>query len=330
MSTQTLIIQNRELDGWITAWLDAKKGKCQSVRTMTTYQQIMTQFRRFLWQQGLDLDSDPGLVALAAQAWAKRSLAVDAPPEATVSNASFNLRLAALSSFYRYWQHQQPGREIPNPIARVERGRIQEYASAEPLSHKRLEGLHKIDLSTKQGLRDYALLQVALKTGRRASELAALRKEHVNRQPVIRDDGTRITLYFKRCKGGKQMSDTLSPTVSAALRWWINRCYGSLAAMPTGAPLWPVLVKYARGKQVEGQPMTTQTIADICEKYLGTSKIHATRHTFAHEMETAGAKVSEIAARLGHANPAITGRYLAAMHSAENPYAELLDKQMNV
>ena len=41
-------------------------------------------------------------------------------------------------------------------------------------------------------------------------------------------------------------------------------------------------------------------------------------------MEDAGAKVSEIQARLGHASLATTGRYLAALSQADNAHAEAI------
>jgi len=47
-------------------------------------------------------------------------------------------------------------------------------------------------------------------------------------------------------------------------------------------------------------------------------------------MEDAGAKVSEIQSRLGHANLATTGRYLAALSSAENPYATTLESLFGI
>jgi integrase len=51
---------------------------------------------------------------------------------------------------------------------------------------------------------------------------------------------------------------------------------------------------------------------------------------FARAMEDAGAKVSEIQARLGHASLATTGRYLAALTSSENPYAASLEELYGV
>jgi integrase len=41
-------------------------------------------------------------------------------------------------------------------------------------------------------------------------------------------------------------------------------------------------------------------------------------------LEDAGAKVSEIQARLGHESLATTGRYLAALRPDENPHADAL------
>ncbi len=314
----TSVVAHRpSIDGLIAGWLHEKEGHTQSQHTKKVYQKTIQRFRQFLWTHGLDLDSDPGMIAPAAQAWVSEPW----DPRKQVGNAAYNQRLAVLSSFYRYVQQQRPGQDVLNPIARLKRRPTQDYASAQPLSKKQTEhGLTAINRTLPDGARDYALLAVALSTGRRVAELAALRKETIKGQPVIADDGSHITLYFKRCKGAKIMQDQLSPKVSAALREWVQQGYGSLDAMPDGAPLWPVLAYHGKG-----QPLSTRSISTICKRYLGTGKVHATRHTFAHRMEEAGAKISTIAAKLGHSNPTITGRYLAALNKAENPYAEKLD-----
>src|SRR5262249_35900980 len=69
-----------------------------------------------------------------------------------------------------------------------------------------------------------------------------------------------------------------------------------------------------------GHPLSVSAIADICATRLGTSKVHALRHTFARGLEDAGAKVSQIQAFLGHADLGTTGRYLARLTPEENPY----------
>jgi hypothetical protein len=83
---------------------------------------------------------------------------------------------------------------------------------------------------------------------------------------------------------------------------------------PAERPLWVSLA----GNGTAGHPLTARAIAHLCEKRLGTSKVHALRHTFARALEDAGAKVSEIQAALGHADLGTTGRYLARLHQGEN------------
>lgn len=70
--------------------------------------------------------------------------------------------------------------------------------------------------------------------------------------------------------------------------------------------------------------MSIQAIADICERYLGTSKVHALHHTFARVMLEQGAAVTEIQRQLVHGHLVTTQRYLESLESADNPYGEQL------
>jgi hypothetical protein len=61
----TTIIESTHLDLAISAWLH-KHGKHddEHTRTSKAYEETMTAFRAGLQREGLDLDSDPGKVAL--------------------------------------------------------------------------------------------------------------------------------------------------------------------------------------------------------------------------------------------------------------------------
>jgi integrase len=72
-----------------------------------------------------------------------------------------------------------------------------------------------------------------------------------------------------------------------------------------------------------GRPLSSRSTAHVCLKYFGTSKVHSLRHSFAHAMEEAGAKSSEIQSRLGHSNLITTGPCLASLCSADNQHAEV-------
>jgi integrase len=295
----------------LAGWLDAKSKRSGSIKTWRAYADAMRSFRGFVQGHGLDLDGDVAGLALAAQAWAGRG---------TPAPATYNQRLAILSSFYRYacTHGLLPG---DNPIIRVERRLVQQYAGAHALDYGVLKAqLRRIDRATLHGKRDYALLSVALSTGRRVAELATLRWRDVR---VMENS---VTIHWTRTKGGKQARDILPTTTGAALLVYLHAFYGAELGML--APTAPVWVSLSRRNY--GQAMTTQTIADICAKHLSTSRVHALRHTFARAMEDAGAKVSEIQARLGHNSLATTGRYLAALRQADNAHAEVIAGMLGI
>jgi integrase/recombinase XerC len=293
----------------VEAWLDAKFHMSTSEKTRQAYTQTIQQFRALLQGQGLDLDGDPSNVALIAQAFAGFSARGK-----QVKPTTYNQRLSILSSFYAYARKRKV--LSSNPIDALERAKVQEYAQAQALDGEMVrEALQAIDQSTLRGARDYAILSVFLQTGRRALEVATLKWKHVS----IHKEKARLT--FEHAKGGEVMQDELPMRVTNALVRWLHRWYGAdLGKLPPDAPLWVSLAHDAS----YGQPLGYQSINALCKKYLGTSKVHATRHTWAHSMEQLGASISEIQARLGHKSLATTGRYLASLRRAENRKAEEL------
>jgi site-specific recombinase XerD len=310
MTTDLTPYQNQELvsggdplDLAIAAWLDSKAGRSGSIHTGKIYRTTIADFRAQLHASGLDLDSAPRTVALAAQGWAGRN---------NPAPATHNRHLAVLSSFYAFCRKR--GLLLgENPIGLVERRQVQSYAGIEALAPADVRPrLASIDRSTLAGLRDYALLNCALATGRRVAELAGMRWAHLH------FDGDRIRLHFPRAKGGKVMSDTLPAGVSRALSSYLHSLYGAeLARLRPDAPIWVALSRNQPGRPA----LSVRSLETICHERLGIH-FHGLRHTFARTMEDAGAKVSDIQGRLGHASLATTGRYLAALRSSENPHAD--------
>lgn len=322
------------LDGAIAAWLHEKLAATQSVRTRDAYAAMLEDYRAELGRAGLDLDSpDERALALLAQAWAERPRAgVDRRGRSRryagqpVSASTHNLRLATVSSFYAFARRYglavrgsvtdgaPHGRTVGNPIDLVMRRRVQTHAAARALAAPDVaERLAAIDRADLAGQRDYALLSVAFNTGRRVAELAALEWRDVTLA------AGRATVTWRHCKGGKVMHDTLDESVTGALLAWLYAAYGAeLGSLAPDAPLWLALSRNAQGQR---RSITPQAIADIWEKRLKTSKVHASRHTFAVNMERAGAPLTEIQRRLGHANIATTSRYMDDLASDVNPYA---------
>ncbi len=227
----------------------------------------------------------------------------------------FNQRLAIHSSFYSFAMKR--GLLNGNPIARVERRSVEAYAGARAIDYPELRRrMAAIDRSDMVGARDYALLAVALQTGRRLSELAGLHWAGVQ----VREGNT-VTLHWKRTKGGKVTSDDLPAGVGRALLDYLHRLYGAqIGSLEPDAPIW---VSFSRNGS-KGEALSIRSIANICERWLGVSTVHSLRHTFARGMEDAGAKVSDIQARLGHSSLATTGRYLQALRRSQNAQSDAL------
>ncbi len=174
----------------ILGWLDAKRGRSGSERIWRTYADILAAFRAALQQEGLDLDGPVTPVALVAQAWAGSRISAPAgttsgdggrgrvPSVSTnpardrtvaVAPATYNQRLASVSSFYKYARKQ--GILQDNPIERVERRRVQAYAGSRALEAeyvKRALASHLVAMEQKTGIRNRPASIIRTKVGSEA------------------------------------------------------------------------------------------------------------------------------------------------------------------
>lgn len=326
MNETALALPQFTLDSSIREWLAQKQTtRSGSLKTRIAYEETMQQFRVFLAGWQMDLLSNPVDLARLAPIWASTRLPThlnkDGTPnkrhEGPVSNATYNQRLAILSSWYTFVQevyHLQ----IPNPIKDVARRNVQAYAEVLPIDPEMIEsGLSCIDRTHLQGLRNYAILAVALATGRRASELVGLHGEDV--QIMGKGPNTRVLLRF-HCKGGKVEYNKLDEETSAVFLDYLHAQFAKRVRLDPSSPVW---VSYSNLNN--GKAISVQTLAAICRETFGTSKNHALRHTFAEAEIRLGAPITDLAGRLGHTDIKITQRYVKSLEkTAENPLGKQL------
>ena len=314
-STQIVIAQEAQPDYTVrrelalAAWLAEKSGLSQSAETQRAYSAIMMRFRAALHRVSIDLESPAAQIKPVAEAFASAG---------RVKAATHNRRLAIISSFYTY-AIEGGLLEPPNPIDKVKRRKVQPYRAARALDASFVRRcLAQIDRATLAGMRDYALLSVTLVTGRRVSELAGLRVGDLETT-----GSGRIRLTWQRTKGDETHADLLPPKISAALLEYLAQLYPEWDDAPPaeGASVWA-----RTGNHGRGGPISSQAIADICQRHLKTSRVHRLRHTFAKNMEKHKAPLSVIQQRLGHKNIATTSIYLQALTEEENPYAEAIEQ----
>jgi integrase len=226
-----------------------------------------------------------------------------------------------LSSFYKF----AIAHEVltVNPMARLTARKRRKQHAALPLSKEEVStGLRQIDITTLSGKRDRALLAVALTTGRRVSELAGLRLGHLQ----LLDRHIHIT--WVHTKGNEHAENLLDARTSAVLLAYLEAAYG----VPIGthlkeAPVWMAL---SRNPSYHGQPIGMRAIQRLCEKHLGTSKVHALRHTYAVAKHKRGASLAEVGKGLGHKNLKTTSDYLEELLGYEDPYAAALAEDFGI
>jgi integrase len=212
-----------------------------SIETNSTYKRYITQFRDALHGHGLDLDSeDMPVISSIIQGWADAGVR-----RTTISPNTYNQRIATISSFYNFALTQ--GWMKSNPIEK--------------------NGLKSIPRFTLDGKRDYALLCILLTTGGRPAEIAGLRCVNVAKT------ASSVTITT-RPKGGGKISYTLKKGTAQALIDYLQAVYSG-----EGAPDDPVWISYARNSS-KGFALGKQASSDICKKWLGTSKVEATRLTY--------------------------------------------------
>ena len=219
------------------------------------------------------------------------------------NSRSRNNRLSAIHAFFGHVSLQEPGlarhcqQVLAMPFKRFERGPV-DYLSSEETSAL----LNAPNPATWLGRRDQLLLQVALQTGLRNSELTKLR-----RQDVQLGTGAHV-----RClgKGRKARCTPLRSDVASRLSQW-------LAEQPPD-PTTPVFPT-ARGCAMSSdalQRLVSRHIK-IAEKRCPSLKKkrvtpHTLRHTTAMELLQRGVDITVIALWLGHESIQTTQIYLHA------------------
>ena len=243
----------------ISQWIKSKRRK----RTRERYEMYMTNFRQVLLKSGLDLDSEDEIRILSlAEDWAYGTKGGE------IAATTFNNRLSVLNSFYIFALKRKWVKS--NPIKMAERRVERSINAAKVIDVERVKNaLKSIDRSTPLGKRNYALLCLLLTTGRHLSEVIDLRCGAITREK------NSMAITFNLNRTGEDLSVPLSPGVAKSLNEYISTAYPD--GFTVGSPLWLSFSRYNKSKR---EAIGKQTISNVCSKYLGTSKVEATKRTF--------------------------------------------------
>ncbi len=209
--------------------------------------------------------------------------------------ASIARKLSAIRSFYRYLLREEiistsPVATTSSP--KLDR-RLPSFLSIEEINRL----LEAPDLSTPQGLRDRALLELLYASGLRVSELVSLNLEQVNL------DTNEIRVWGK---GSKERMVLMGEPAAKALTDYLNQGRPGLLGKKGSSAL--LLNRY-------GKRIIERRVQRILEKYTNIAGIgkrvypHMLRHTFATHLLDGGADLRVVQELLGHASLSSTQIY---------------------
>lgn len=219
------------------------------------------------------------------------------------SPSTRNVRLAAIRSFFRFVEHRVPSaleqvrRVLAIPFKKTD-SKLVPYLNKEEMQAL----LDAPDPSTREGIRDRAMLHLALAAGLRVSELIGLRMGDLSLQPSAS--------ILVRGKGRRERALPLWRETTSALRAWL--AVRGDAAVPEiflnskGEQLsrWGfayILTKHARVASQKCESLETKRVSP-----------HVLRHTCAMFVLQATHDIRKVSLWLGHSSIQTTEIYTRA------------------
>jgi integrase/recombinase XerD len=207
---------------------------------------------------------------------------------------------------------------IPQDITGEVKGfKVNDETTHVALSKKQARDMiHDIDRSTTTGKRDYALLQLIIKTGIRRSEVVAL-----NIGALRMMDGHHVAV-IEHAKGDKVHIVKLRVEVKRALDEYIQ-------CLPMQDKESPLFVSIRRGDHPTQARMTDKAVELIVKKYvpLGVEGLtpHGLRSTFITLALESGAPLPSVQYAAGHRDPRTTERYQKRKLNLDNNAVDYLN-----
>jgi len=209
--------------------------------------------------------------------------------------ASIARKLSAIRSFYRYLLRE----EIisTSPVATTSSPKLDRRLPSFLTTDEVTRLLEAPDLSTPQGQRDRALMELLYASGLRVSELANLKLEQVNL------NSREIRVWGK---GAKERMVLMGEPAAKALTAYLNQGRLELLGNKRSSALF--LSRY-------GERLTERSVQSTLEKCADMAGIgkrihpHMLRHTFATHLLDGGADLRVVQELLGHASLSSTQIY---------------------
>jgi integrase/recombinase XerC len=277
------------------AFLAEKERRSGSRRTVESYSRML---QHFFGRTGKTPDQ---VVSPDVLSWAHGIGLSGHEPSAITIGA----RVACLSSFYKFLIRMSM--VTGNPCDALERPKIQ-TSPARGYTAADVQKVLGAIPDTVAGRRDRAIVLMLVMTGRRRSEVIALRAKDI----TVEDDRA---FYSYRGKGGKQGRRELPRPAFEAILATVSDASKSIVTMEADESLWQA------GAGRRG--VTSATFYTRLRKYmvaagLPPTGVHVLRHTAAKLRRDAGESIESVSAFLDHSSLAVTTTYLRRLEGVED------------
>jgi len=269
----------------------AEIAKNQSPKTIENYRHYLSRF--------LDFAGNIKPDAITLQLVQKYQLHLNRLEE-NLGKKTQNYHIIALRAFLKYLAKNDYRALSPE---KIELSKIPER-TVEFLSREELERLfNEVDLSTKKGLRDRAILETLYSTGLRVSELNSLNRQQVDlkrREFMVRGKGRKPRIVFISDRCAKWLKEYLKTRTDNFEPLFVN--YGRTRSKDD----------IGKGEKRRLTPYTIQEMVRRTARYAGLVKRvtpHILRHSFATELLQNGADIRAVQEMLGHASITTTQIY---------------------
>lgn len=271
-----------------------------------TYLRTIRQFFRWVEEQGLPLATLTRAEVLRYK-------------ESLLSCGMSSLSVGAyLTSVRRFFAWAEGEKIYPNIARDVKGPKRKQQFRKQALTAEKAKEL----LSTKEGLRDRAILNVLLRTGLRTIEVV-----RANVEDITSKGGTRVLLVHGKGRAEKDAFVILTDKAYQPIAEYLE----SRGRVKAGEPLFTSFSNNSKGAR-----LTTRTVSRIAKEALRTVGLdsreftaHSLRHTTAVTIMREGGSIEEAQHVLRHSSPATTQIYTATIREElrlRNSTESLLDR----
>lgn len=281
-------------------WIDVEKGL--SSKTQENYKRFLEKF--LVWLKKNNLENLKPHELTPEHIWDYRVfLSRHSPTRANLAlkKSTQNYYLIALRSLLIYFAAKDI---ISLPADKIQLAKGDKERSVKFLGLDQLKKLFSTpNVSTKQGIRDRAILELFFSTGMRISELTSLNREQIKLTPTTKD--LEISIIGK---GGRARTVYFSEDAVNWLRKYLE-------TMPKENDKEKALFINYRGLGDTTKRLTPRAIEKSLKKYTIkaglpiTTTPHVLRHSFATDLLTQGVDLRTIQEFLGHKNILATQIY---------------------